>query len=408
MLAMLCLKATATMAAVIHFNTAEEADAALKSPLYPKLMVLVYSDDMDMPQRLFAEAEEMWRKNVTFAQTAFYAHSKLVGEIGAMPDKLPAYALLMRGLPRAVPHTGAWTAAGISNFLSYQLHDFRASSLHRSSTTFTASKLANYARQRPFKSVVFAFVTTSRQESEVAHAARSAGVRLYVRFVNESVAEAVGAPCPSVVVVHGGADPNTETAWPVFKPHYDHGSYFWTGLEIFLTERAMPPLVPLGDSEAHFGAALRKARYQITIYLCHNQRGRWASLRLDEDAARAVSSASSRAMETFAAVAPAFEGVAAFIGLDWFDNPPDLIQFVAGAGATEESLPFAVAVPSRLGQHDDQPRGHMLRGSALQQEEAVRRFVDDAIAKQGLLGRPPPDYQSWRPLAAGVEAKEEL
>ena len=136
----------------------------------------------------------------------------------------------------------------------------------------------------------------------------------------------------------------------------------------------MPPLVPLGDSEAHFGAALRKARYQITIYLCHNQRGRWASLRLDEDAARAVSSASSRAMETFAAVAPAFEGVAAFIGLDWFDNPPDLIQFVAGAGATEESLPFAVAVPSRLGQHDDQPRGHMLRGSALQQEEAVRRL----------------------------------
>ena len=173
MLAMLCLKATATMAAVIHFNTAEEADAALKSPLYPKLMVLVYSDGMDMPQRLFAEAEEMWRKNVTFAQTAFYAHSKLVGEIGAMPDKLPAYALLMRGLPRAVPHTGAWTAAGISNFLSYQLHDFRASSLHRSSTTFTASKLANYARQRPFKSVVFAFVTTSRQESEVAHAART-------------------------------------------------------------------------------------------------------------------------------------------------------------------------------------------------------------------------------------------
>ena len=35
-----------------------------------------------------------------------------------------------------------------------------------------------------------------------------------------------------------------------------------------------------------------------------------------------VSESSRRAMETFAAVASKFAGVAPFVGLDWFDNPP--------------------------------------------------------------------------------------
>ena len=259
--------AAACFGAVIHFNNAEESDAAYESPLYQKMMVLIYDADTgsDTPQRLFAEAAEMWKSNLTFARMAFQRRSKLAADIGATAESLPAYGLLLRGQPWAISHTGGWTPDGIGRFLTYQLREFRASGLHKSSSSFTASRLASYARQRPFSSVVFAFVTSARQESEVEHAARSAGVRLYLRFANESVAADVHAPCPSVIVVHGRDEVDAATAWPLFEPRYAHGEHLFGGLDVFLTERALPPLVPIGDSDEHFDAALRKSRYQITV-----------------------------------------------------------------------------------------------------------------------------------------------
>lgn len=133
---------------------------------------------------------------------------------------------------------------------------------------------------------------------------------------------------------------------------------------------------------------------------------------LEEDDARAVSSESRKAMEAFAAVAPRFAGVASFVSLDWFDNPPDLAMSFGGGKVNEESLPIAVAVRGRVGHHDDAERhgAHLLRGPNLQNEQTVQRFVEEAIRKAGVLAQPPPDHQSWKPLAlAAAEAgKEEL
>ena len=85
--------------------------------------------------------------------------------------------------------------------------------------------------------------------------------------------------------------------------------------------------------------------------------------------------------------------------------------------ASEESLPFAVAVRGRVGHHEEGQAvvaAHglrVLRGLDLQQEATVTRFVEEAIRRAGLLAEPPPDHRSWKPLAdtdAADSGKKEL
>lgn len=216
-------------------------------------------------------------------------------------------------------------------------------------------------------------------------------------------------------------------AWPHFKPHYDHGEYFWHGLENFLTERAVPTLVPMSSGDGRFRRSLRASRYQLTVYLFHNQRGRWQAAQLEPEQARAVSSESSAAMEAVRAVAPSFLGVVSFVSIDWFDEGArEMLQAtldaLSSSASTSEarmdegSLPCLLAIKGRFGRHASERRPwarweklqlrrkHRGRVDPAEMAAVVRAFVDKSLTEAAVLATPPPDVKIWR----GPDEKKEL
>ena len=365
-----------------------------------------------------------WGDNVTFVRTVYDTRSRIVRELSAQQDKLPVCALVLRELSEPIPLSDELSATTIIDFLRLQVNGFRVSTLHKSPKRFTPDALAEYAAARPHGSIVLALCQSVKQEQEVTLAARRANVHLYLRAANETVAQTLGAPFPSVLVVHGRSSATVSplARWPLFKPTHDHGVVYWVGLDVFFTERALPPLMPLGASDGRFRASLKRARAQMTVYLVHNQRGRWAAAEPpDPEAIRTVSRESTRAMAAVRHAAPHFAGVVSFIALDWFDNPfPEMARELLPASGSQTlsdaRLPVLFAVRGRFGRHGNEKgagkqarhggteavpwASKLMRGAQLSDSDAVRTFVSKAVADAGVLATPPPDHATWSPPRA--------
>ena len=399
--------------------TPQALDKAIENEEYERLFVLITIPEERQHQNVahhdFTAVAKKW-KNVTFCDTNYDEGSKIVAEAGAERDLLPAYALSLRGMG-LISHTGSSLAeVQLSRFLSFHIDSFRSSTLHRSQQTFTPAVLSEYTAARPLSSIVLGLANSAEDEREIVAAARRAGVPLHVKLGNASVARALGAPSPSVLVVHGGAPEalTAATAWPLFTPVHDHGSDYWPGLEQFLVERAHPPLVTAADDDVHrFSRSLRTARYQLTVYLVHNRRGRWKQTELDAEAARDVSARSGRAISAARTAASDIAGVARFVAIDWFEHASHELSFVPHllrdvGKADEATLPFMVTVNGRFGEsgaHRSGGNRRILSGAGVLDAVRVRAFVDAAMERAGVSAALPPDMKLWRPLG---EVKEEL
>ena len=439
---------TSLMLAAVHTASAAKVrrmspDAAYKAvrkQTHERLFILLSDSDFSNAEgqqhrASFDVAARAWDSdNITFVHTIYDSTTAMSQQAGA--TKPPAYILVVREwFPRHVTHTDPMSSDEILHFLHFQL-SFRAGTLHQSAKYFSASSMAAYAAVRPLGSIVLGLCETQAQEQEIAFAARRAAVPLFLRLGNASVARSLGAPFPAVLVVHGHKDESiSEVAWPHFKPHYDHGEYFWHGLEIFLTERAVPTLVPISSGDGRFRRSLRASRYALTVYLVHNQRGRWQAAQLEPEQARAVSSESSAAMEAVRAVAPSFLGVVSFVSIDWFDEGGrEMLQATLGALSSsastsearqrmdEGTLPCLLAIKGRFGRHASERRPwarweklqlrRKHRGTVdatgqlnpTEMAAMVRAFVDKSLTEAAVLATPPPDVSMWR----GSDEKKEL
>ena len=437
---------TSLMLAAVHTASAakvrrmspDAAYKAVRTQTHERHFILLSDSDFSNAEgqqhrASFDVAARAWDSdNITFVHTIYDSTTAMSQQAGA--TKPPAYILVTREwFPRHVTHTDPMSSDEIVHFLHFQLR-FRAGTLHQSPKYFSASSMAAYAAARPLGSIVLGLCETQAQEQEIAFAARRAAVPLFLRLGNASVARSLGAPFPAVLVVHGHKDESiSEVAWPHFKPHYDHGEYFWHGLEIFLTERAVPTLVPISSGDGRFRRSLRASRYALTVYLVHNQRGRWQAAQLEPEQARTVSSESSAAMEAVRAVAPSFLGVVSFVSIDWFDEGGrEMLQAtldeLSSAASTSEtrmnegSLPCLLAIKGRFGRHSSERRPwarweklqlrRKHRGTVdatgqlnpTEMAAMVRAFVDKSLTEAAVLATPPPDVSMWR----GSDEKKEL
>jgi hypothetical protein len=432
------------------FASAAAADDAMSkaSGVYERLLVMVDSPDQMEPHtreyaiKHFAAAAKRWR-NVTFRLVPYDPMSSVIRElVGSLKDGdevRPCIGLIVQdfggahgALRRPIAYSAACdipTTEGLSEWLYWQ-DAIKLGSLDKQATHLELEGLVKYAyNRRPHQTVVLALMADSSDKAELAFAVRSAGVQLPVRIGNRSVAQTLGVPAfPSVLVAHStnGRLAATDTfRWPLWTPKRTDGGTSWAGLRHFLSESALPPLVPVGDSSParDFMQQLRRSRLGLTIYLFHNRHGRWADRALTNEERLNVMRKSIEAIEVMTSVATTFAGKARFVSLDYFDNDPEQPMMLH---VIEDFLPTAVAISARFDREEEEVEEAQKAGQArinqaarvgtlhadqgLLEEDTAQQYVEAIIQRHGTS----PDRSDlgtfWTPRRRSrrTKAKEEL
>jgi hypothetical protein len=327
---------------------------------------------------MFKRVAKSWSTpgNITFALIEVEHAPKLAKSLGAggAEPSLPVYALSLQGVAAPVRYRGGWSDASIDAWLKRQAA-LNPVEVH------TVDDLRALAERHEHALVVVGFLGEEQQRERrvVEAAARGAQVQAAVALGDNQLASDLDLQAPCIVVARGAE----YGPWPLLR---GGGTLPQSTVETFLHRRAMPLLIPIGDSTKSFSMQVRTHPIQMHVLLIHRS------------GARGPDEASDAALGAMRSAAITFDGRALFLAYDFFDNDPD--QFTSQR-VYENQLPAVLVLHGRGGFSERKwrlPGGGELRIEGSDIENLVSHALDsigDELVDDGSFGEsqtPPSDF----------------
>ena len=279
-----------------------EAEVSRARKQHGNLMMMFYlphDHGCSMALPMFRKAATDWTGpgNMTFATVDVEGATDLLKLAQADFGSLPAYALSISGLGKPVKYRGGWSDKSITIWLRQQaaLQPVEVSSV---------DDLLGFARDVQPSLMVIGFLNAAQRERRLLEvAARDSQVQAMIAHGDEALAAELDAEAPCVVIVRLGA-----TSWPLLRgPKLPQRA-----VEDFMTMRALPLVIAIGDSERTFSARVRAHPIKLQVLLIHRQGKQGIT-----------HNPSVMALREFEDAAASFEGRALFLSYDFFDNDPE-------------------------------------------------------------------------------------
>ena len=290
--------------AVLHLRS----DAAFQKARakHPRIMILAeskYDPSCKLAADLFVRAAATWSANVSFARIDVDEAPRAAALVGDGP--LPWYALALDHLTAPVRYSGGWSEASIGAWLHRQL-------AFAPTTVRDMRDVARLARTNPHGLLILGLLSKAQRGSlQLEQAARASGTHATVAILEDSGQPESNAAQlmsdilqPCILVVRRDA---TEP-WAALRPPHTQRA-----LEAFLSHRAMPLVVALGDSRREFSRHVRTHPLRFHVLLIHMSGARGAHYESDQALAE---------LQRVAATTELARRVL-FLAYDFFDNEPD-------------------------------------------------------------------------------------
>ena len=340
---------------------------------------------------MFRKVAAEWETpgNVTFAVIDVEEAPETAQKLGINPEGgLPAYALSLKGVSTMVRYRGGWSQNSISAWLHKQVALSPVS-------VRDLDELRSVAVEHEFGLVVVGFLSKKQTKRRLLEsAARNAQVHAAIALGDRDLAAHLGVQITTsescVLIVRAQA---AGTPWPLLC-----GSAALMSpqrLEAFLRQRALPPVIRIGDSHRTFSMQVRDHPVTLQVVLVHRS------------GARGYDATSEQALDAMHEVATDFEGRALFLSYDFFDNDPD--QFTSHR-VFESQLPAVIVFHDRGGFKERQwrlPGGGETGIDAHEIVAIVQQALSALGTRQAESERRLPDHahegETQLPAAAGFD-----
>eukprot|EP00966_Prymnesium_polylepis_P256711 5929873-Prymnesium_polylepis.2 len=240
----------------------DDESVKLAEQTHPRLVLMLQSPfdhGCSMARPAFERLAKAWQ-NITFGLVDVGGAPLLAKRLRGASAQLPAYGLLLAGMSAPIRYEGGWSENSLGAWLLQQA-ELKAVELNDAADLEAMSQA---------HSVVVVALLTDKQKTRrsVEVAARTGQLQAPLAIGGEDLAAQLGAPFPSLLVMNRDGYP-----WPLRR-----APLVLKAVEAFLRQRALPLVVPLGDSDRRFSRQVREHPAPLQVIVVHTSGARGVDL----------------------------------------------------------------------------------------------------------------------------------